>query len=470
MSKNKGLILVNTLKPITLVPILEDDNPTEGFVYLSEKLMNKWKIKDHGNITISIGKKFINLKIYEKNIEQNEIQISPSSLTQMNVPIQTYNFFAHFNESTRTLFLAPLIGLLTEINDEEHNQPNFRSVHSFCEELEHLTQMLGGFFFVFPLQPFANDYITGYFFQEEKWNKSKLPIPDVIYNRIHSRRLEASPVFQQFRKQLQIAQIPMFNDRFLSKWEVYDVLRTEEHLHPHIPTSKLYSWKNLEEMLMEYRILFLKPIHGSQGRNIIRIEQMDDIIQLQFSYFHEKQNNLTVNSINELHETIAPYMRTATYLIQQGIPFIHYQNRMIDFRVLCHKNTQDAWNVTSVVARISADRQFVSNIARGGETMKPLKALTLYFDNKTSKQQLIFIKELAIEFASIISLNAEGLTGELGIDIGVDINGNPWIIEANSKPSKNFEEQEIKIRPSAKAIISYCQQLAIDHCQKKEEN
>jgi hypothetical protein len=470
MRANKGLIFVNSVKPITLVPILENDKPLDCFVYVSEILLKKWKIKDNDDITISIGKQFISLKLYEKVMNDNEIQISQNSFLQMNLPIQIYTFTSFYNESTRTLYLAPLIGLLTEINDEDPTQPNFKSVHSFCEELEHVTQNLGGLFYVFPLQPLATDYISGYFFQGDKWNKSKLPIPDVIYNRIHSRRLEASPVFQQFRKQLQVDQIPMFNNRFLSKWEVYDVLMTEEHLQPYIPVTKLYTKKSLEEMLSEHSILFLKPIHGSQGRNIIRLEQKEYSIQLEFSYFKEKQNSLVVNNIHELQETLAPYMKTSTYLIQQGIPFIHFQNRHMDFRILCHKNNQDAWIVTSVVARLSAEKQFVSNIARGGETMKPLKALSLFFDSNTSKQQYIFIQELALEFASSISLNSEGLTGELGIDIGIDINGHPWIIEANSKPSKNFEEQEIKIRPSAKSIISYCQRLAIDHCLKKEEN
>jgi hypothetical protein len=466
----KGLILVKSVKPITLVPIIENDQPSECFIYVSEILVKKWKLKDSNDITISIGKQFISLKLYEKKINSNEIQLSKSSFLQMNLPVQTYQFAAYFNESTEILYLAPLIGLLTEINDEDPTLPNFKSVHSFCEELEHVTQKLGGFFFVFPLQPISSDNITGYFFQEDKWNKCKLPIPDVIYNRIHSRRLEASPVFQQFRKQLQMDQIPMFNNRFLSKWEVYDVLMTEDHLQPYIPISKLYTKKNLEEMVSNHSLLFLKPIHGSQGRNIIRIEQKELFFQLEFSYFKEKQNTLIVHNVEDLHRTLAPYMRTSTYLIQQGIPFIHHQNRHMDFRVLCHKNHQDAWIVTSVVARLSADKQFVSNIARGGETMKPLKALSLYFDTKTSKQQYLFLQELALEFATTISLNSEGLTGELGIDIGIDLNGNPWIIEANSKPSKNFEEQEIKIRPSAKAIISYCQQLAIDHCLKKEEN
>ena len=78
------------------------------------------------------------------------------------------------------------------------------------------------------------------------------------------------------------------------------------------------------------------------------------------------------------------------------------------------------------------------------------------------------MKELAVEIASLISRNSEGLTGELGIDIGIDTEGNPWLIEVNSKPSKNFEEQEIKIRPSAKAIILYCFKLALERAIIKE--
>lgn len=459
-----------SVKLITIVPLLDNETFNDHYLYISEKLMRKWKLKEKAIISISIGKQLISLIVISKTINDSEIHISPNTFNKMILPIQIYTFFAQYMESNQTLYLVPLIGLLTEINDEVPDQPHFRSVHSFCEELEHVTQNLGGFFFVFPLQPLAADYITGYYLHEEKWKKAKLPIPDVIYNRIHSRRLEASPVFQQFRKQLQMYSIPMFNDRFLSKWEVYDVLKTEEHLEPYIPISKLYSRKNLEEMISEHSILFLKPIHGSQGRSIIRIEKNEHSFQLKFSYFKDKQNNLIIHNLNELHEAIAPYLRSNTYLIQQGIPFIHYQNRFIDFRVLCHKNSHDTWSVTSVVARLSADKQFVSNIARGGETMKPLKALSLYFDSKTSKQQLIYMKELALEFASIISFNSEGLTGELGIDMGIDLNGKPWIIEANSKPSKNFEEQEIKIRPSTRAILSYCQQLAIEHRLLKEES
>jgi hypothetical protein len=459
---------VNSFNQIKIVPIFENDI-NANMIYLSAKRLTKWKLINNDNITISIGKQFISLKVLERNINDNEIQIPQLLLNNIHLPIQSYTFFVQYLHSKQTLYLAPLIGLLTEINEDDPDSPHFRSVHSFCEELEHVTKNLGGLFYVFPLQSFSNGYITGYHLKDGNWCKSKLPIPDVIYNRIHSRKVEFGDVFHQFRKQLQEDQIPMFNDRFLSKWEVYDVLMTEEHLQPYIPITKLYSKNNLVDMLQQHPVLFLKPLHGSQGRNIIRIEQDRGVYKLQFSYFKENQNSLTIHDIEKLQIAISPFIKKNTYLIQQGISFIQHQNRLMDFRVLCHKNNQDIWNVTSVVARLSAEKQFVSNIARGGETMKPLKALTLFFDSKTCKQQIIFIKELAIEISNVISVNSEGLTGELGIDIGIDPQGHLWIIEANSKPSKNFEEQEIKIRPSTKAIISYCMNLAFNHTLKKEE-
>jgi len=149
-------------------------------------------------------------------------------------------------------------------------------------------------------------------------------------------------------------------------------------------------------------------------------------------------------------------------LIQQTIPLLTWEDRHLDFRVLCHKNYQESWRVTSVVARVSAEEQFVSNVARGGQTMKPLKPLTSLFGKDIAIQQVALIKELALETANIVSQSAPGNYGEFGIDIGVDHDGKMWIIEVNSKPSKSFEERDVKIRPSSKAIIEYSTALAFN--------
>jgi glutathione synthase/RimK-type ligase-like ATP-grasp enzyme len=142
----------------------------------------------------------------------------------------------------------------------------------------------------------------------------------------------------------------------------------------------------------------------------------------------------------------------------------------MDFRALCHKNQHDLWEVTSLVARISAEEQFVSNIARGGQTTKPLSVLKPLFRKKMCNEIILQMKELSIEAATIISSHSDGITGELGVDIGVDQDGKVWLIEVNSKPSKNFEEPAVKIRPSAKAIVRFCTKLAFDAPLLKEES
>jgi predicted ATP-grasp superfamily ATP-dependent carboligase len=101
--------------------------------------------------------------------------------------------------------------------------------------------------------------------------------------------------------------------------------------------------------------------------------------------------------------------------------------------------------------------------------MKPLKIFSILSDQKTAIQQLAMMKELAVETASIISQKCDGLIGELGIDIGVDENGKLWIIEVNSKPSKNFEDSDKRIRPSAKALIEYAAALSFSGIPAKED-
>jgi glutathione synthase/RimK-type ligase-like ATP-grasp enzyme len=78
------------------------------------------------------------------------------------------------------------------------------------------------------------------------------------------------------------------------------------------------------------------------------------------------------------------------------------------------------------------------------------------------------LKEIALEVANGIGMVSEGMYAELGIDLAIDQSGRPWIIEVNTKPSKNLDSAPCSspIRPSAKAIILYCLYL-IDETTKE---
>jgi glutathione synthase/RimK-type ligase-like ATP-grasp enzyme len=448
-----------SLTTITIVP-RKPDNRDDSLIQMSNQLIEQFQLEIDRDIKISIGKKSIHLQVQTVEMVNGEIHFPENLLKEFCLPIQTYKFQASFNPENQTLYLGPVIGLLTDFHTNEKEEPHFRSVHSFCCELHQGISDKGGFFYVFAYHEFS---IRGYYFKNGKWIPAVVPLPDVVYNRIHSRRLEQNNQFKNFRKKLDQSKIPIFNNRFLSKWEVYEQLIQEDDPHSFIPETRLFSEENLYEFAQKYKTVFIKPVHGSQGRNIFKIVKEDDLHYSYQTTFKTKTGQVEKHySLKEINLQIQPFIKNSVYIIQQGIPLVTAEMCAMDFRVLCHKNQFNLWEVTSIVARISAEQEFVSNIARGGKLLKPLHVLSTYMNKKKALAALAGMKELSIKTASIISKHSPGITGELGIDIGVDQDGKLWLIEVNSKPSKNFEEGLGKIRPSAKAIIEFCTALTFN--------
>lgn len=352
-----------------------------------------------------------------------------------------------------------IFAILTDFVPKEH-PITFHSIHSFCEEVALYCEKNGILFYVFAVQPLLNK-LSGYVFENHEWTTTKVPLPHIIHNRIHSRKKEQSKEFQQFINDLQTFGIPHFNDRFLNKWETHTILYEELHLRPYLPATELIiSKQNFEAFLQKYDQVFIKPIHGSQGKRIIRITTIDSCYELDYTTFSSEIER-HFSSFPLLFRALQTLITKGAFIIQQGITFVRSDQCGIDFRVLCHQNQTGSWVASSIVARVSHKDSFVANIARGGEICKPIEVLNKSFDLSTTKHIIKLLKELAIEISKIISDATSGYYGEFGIDLGVDENGHPWIIEVNTKPSKNFEPavQQSHIRPSAMAIVHYAKYL-----------
>lgn len=347
-----------------------------------------------------------------------------------------------------------IFAVITEINSS--TDTIFGNITQFCHELSYLSTNANCLFYVTSLQLFLTPNPQGYQLVDEKWILTDVPYPTIIHNRIHVRKVEQSIQFQHFMNVSDTLHIPIFNDHFIHKWEVYKLLSRKKSLQPYIPyTEQLKNKNQLATFLEKYKQIYLKPIQGSQGRLIFRIEYNNEYLLLSST----DNSNYTFQNIDSLYQYMKDKMKKISFIIQQGIPLLNYQQQPIDFRVLTHKTSLGKWIVTSNVARISATDQFVSNIARGGTLRNTNEILEIFFH----ESQLLHVKKLMHEFSTEISRLLDssiyGLYGEFGIDLALDNDGNLWLIEVNTKPSKKFDDT-IQIHPSSKAIFHYFQLLS----------
>lgn len=122
------------------------------------------------------------------------------------------------------------------------------------------------------------------------------------------------------------------------------------------------------------------------------------------------------------------------YVVQQGLDLAYLQGSPYDVRSIVQKNGQGEWQVTGKAARIGRRYSITSNLHTGGFARTVPTILQAYFPDRAEEieQQ---IDHLAIRIAQVMEQKAGPLC-DLGLDMGVDRQGNVWILEVNSKPGR----------------------------------
>jgi glutathione synthase/RimK-type ligase-like ATP-grasp enzyme len=219
----------------------------------------------------------------------------------------------------------------------------------------------------------------------------------------------------------------------------------------------------LRSMCSRHPSVFLKPVRGSLGKGIIRINRVgQENWQASYATLNGTKKMMFIN-LAKLYASIAGKMKSVRYLIQQGLSLIEIGGRPVDFRALTQKNADGEWTVTSVVSRTAGSDHFVSNLARGGTLSKTREAiaksnLPAVFRGDASAR----LHRAALDIAKGIDTHIPAHFGELGIDLAIDTAGRVWLLEVNSKPSKNDNTPltEGKIRPSVRMMIQYARYLS----------
>jgi glutathione synthase/RimK-type ligase-like ATP-grasp enzyme len=453
------------LKSKVAVQVISTGMLPEDTLMLGDAYVKQWKIPQGQHILLRFGGFRQHVKVIPV-AKYDGMRMSQSLARKMGL-ISGTSIRLQYKESTAALVLGPLIGVLVSRDYPLQPDKPFGSITMFCRELVEACTAQGAYVYFFtPNQIGASlDYLDGWIYSEG-WHKVMLPVPDVINNRLTSRKLENKPSVQHFMKEVKLKhQTTVFNEKFLDKTEVFDALKKDESLVRYLPESHaLRNYTTLKSMCTRYNSVFLKPVRGSLGKGIIRVTRLDANNYQAMYATAAGSRKQQFSSLVKLFSTISAKMKTVRYQIQQGLTLIEIQKRPVDFRALVQKNASGKWTITSIVARTAGNHHFVSNLARGGTLSTVGEAVAKSNLNASVSRQDAAqrLQQAALNIARGVDAQIPAHFGELGIDLAMDTSGRVWLLEVNSKPSKNDNTalNDNKIRPSVRMMIQYSRFLS----------
>ncbi|WP_284641159.1 YheC/YheD family endospore coat-associated protein [Paenibacillus silviterrae] len=436
-------------------------SPDGSVVMLSDSLVKKWKLSQNPSVSLCFGSAKQEVKVIPVT-QAGMLRLSDTLAAKWGVK-HGDSLCLQYKSASGSLHLGPLIGVMVSRANASAGDKLFGTTTAFCHEMTEACKIYGAaVFFCTPEDlKTAGDTVKGWHYAG-RWIRSTFPVPHVLYNRLTSRRYENYPHVQQFVSQARSKhRTIMFNEKYLNKSEVFDALRKEAGLQTYLPESHLLrNFATLKSMCSKYASVFLKPITGSLGKGIIRIRRSEGGTYIAHFTGLNGTRKQVYRSLTQLYSAISGKVKTGRHQIQQGLNLIQAGDRPIDFRALVQRDDTGSWTVTSIVGRIAGNHQFVSNLARGGTLCTVREALARAGASASGAARL---KRAALQIAKGIETQVEGHFAELGVDLALDTSGRVWLLEVNSKPSKDDNtplNAERKIRPSVKTVVQYARHAA----------
>ncbi|TCZ75322.1 YheC/YheD family protein [Paenibacillus albiflavus] len=449
--------------------ILHSTKDIKKTVFFSNELARALQLTKSKTILLRVGSKSVSVPLKFSKRAGQHLFIPASVISNLRIPRLGTCMIKSTNG--KEIQLGPVIGVLTTI--ASHSGNPFGARTSFIKQILRTGQNKSFFIAFGPhdvnwQEETVNAYIltTG-----GRFIRKVVPVPDVVYNRIASRKVESQAITRDFKESFVRRNIPLFNWSFFDKSDVYNLLKHDETF-THVPESITNPTSTkLKEMLKTYRFVYLKPTAGSLGFGIYRITYHPG--KGYFIRYRNHGKNILLRYSN--FDGILKMLRMNhggmnRYIAQQGIRLIEIDHCPIDFRFHMTKNANNRWEVAAIGAKKAGRGSVTTHIRTGGSLFSPEQVLKEVFGSRADVV-LSSTKETVIRLAEAIERNYPHRLGELGFDIGIDQNEKIWMFEANSKPGRtifkhpSLKEQE---KVSLENIYEHCLFLSRFRARREE--
>ncbi|SEO22449.1 YheC/YheD family protein [Paenibacillus sp. OV219] len=301
----------------------------------------------------------------------------------------------------------------------------------------------------------------------QSWTRKWRSFPHMIYDRCRIQKSHRFVELSNFRRKY--GHLTFLNRVLRNKWTVYKTMRKEEVFKEHLPLTRMYESSNdLMEMIRKYPLVYLKPINGTGGRGILRIEKQGSSYSIQGRDQDRRIVSPQRVALSSIQNRLASWnLKDNHYLVQQGIQLKLPNGRVHDYRMLVQKNGQGEWDVTGCAGRIGASRSITSNLHGGGQAVKMKELLSEWIkDDKVTHDIIERAELLGVEIAEFLE-QSYGRLCELALDLAIDRKGQIWLLEVNPKPAREVFIQAGERDTYRTAIIRPLEYAIWLHEQKK---
>ncbi|SFB39766.1 Glutathione synthase/RimK-type ligase, ATP-grasp superfamily [Cohnella sp. OV330] len=274
------------------------------------------------------------------------------------------------------------------------------------------------------------------------WERRWVRFPQLIYDRCRIQRSQRFQRLLAFRRKY--GHLTFLNRPLRNKWTVHRTLGKVAAFEPHLPSTRFYdAAEDVQAMLRKHSLVYVKPINGTGGRGILRVERMKDGSYAVQGRDHSRRI-VTPRRVSK--EQLAGVLRSwdkhgDRYIVQQGLHIRLPSGRVHDYRMLVQKNGEGEWTVTGCAGRVGPPRSITSNLHGGGKAV-PMK--TLLREWIGSEERIGQIRKTAETLGIGVARHLERTYGalcELALDLAIDREGRVWLLEVNPKPSREVFTQ-----------------------------
>ncbi len=180
-------------------------------------------------------------------------------------------------------------------------------------------------------------------------------------------------------------------------------------------------------MLNKHKMVYIKPINGSFGQGVIRVEKNENY------RFQSGKAARSFRTFLGLFGALNKAKLNRSYLVQQGIHLLTHQKRIFDIRIMVQKSPKKVWEATGYIGRVAHPQKIVTNFHNSGKPLPLELLLAPYLKNQKKDDYIKSLRHLGYQIATQYQKIYPGFK-EIGIDIGIDKDLKPWVLEVNTAP------------------------------------